>query len=145
MYFSFLATGFMDFLHYSITIIKVLPYRLQCYIIAKCIVTYMSHICLLPAGPYMQLQNPQLFIHRSYIYTSLTISKKEGYPLLFNTSLSAHLSTYINCWWFNRIVTCKAGITETSLVTYHLTKLICFKISKRICTDFLTYLFNSSS
>ncbi len=135
----------MDFLHYSITIIKVLPYRLQCYIIAKCIVTYMSHICLLPAGPYMQLQNPQLFIHRSYIYTSLTISKKEGYPLLFNTSLSAHLSTYINCWWFNRIVTCKAGITETSLVTYHLTKLICFKISKRICTDFLTYLFNSSS
>lgn len=135
----------MDFLHYSITIIKVLPYRLQCYIIAKCIVTYMSHICLLPAGPYMQLQNPQLFIHRSYIYTSLTISKKEGYPLLFNTSLSAHLSTYINCWWFNRIVTCKAGITETSLVTYHLTKLICFKISKRICTDFLTYLFYSSS
>lgn len=135
----------MDFLHYSITIIKVLPYRLQCYIIAKCIVTYMSHICLLPAGLYMQLQNPQLFIHRSYIYTSLTISKKEGYPLLFNTSLSAHLSTYINCWWFNRIVTCKAGITETSLVTYHLTKLICFKISKRICTDFLTYLFNSSS
>ena len=135
----------MDFLHYSFTIIKVLPYRLQCYIIAKCIVTYMSHICLLPAGPYMQLQNPQLFIHRSYIYTSLTISKKEGYPLLFNTSLSAHLSTYINCWWFNRIVTCKAGITETSLVTYHLTKLICFKISKRICTDFLTYLFNSSS
>lgn len=135
----------MDFLHYSITIIKVLPYRLQCYIIAKCIVTYMSHICLLPAEPYMQLQNPQLFIHRSYIYTSLTISKKEGYPLLFNTSLSAHLSTYINCWWFNRIVTCKAGITETSLVTYHLTKLICFKISKRICTDFLTYLFNSSS
>ena len=135
----------MDFLHYSITIIKVLPYRLQCYIIAKCIVTYMSHICLLPAGPYMQLQNPQLFIHRSYIYTSLTISKKEGYPLLFNTSLSAHLSTYINCWWFNRIVTCKAGITETSLVTYHLTKLICFKISKRIYTDFLTYLFNSSS
>ena len=135
----------MDFLHYSITIIKVLPYRLQCYIIAKCIVTYMSHICLLPAGLYMQLQNPQLFIHRSYIYTSLTISKKEGYPLLFNTSSSAHLSTYINCWWFNRIVTCKAGITETSLVTYHLTKLICFKISKRICTDFLTYLFNSSS
>ena len=135
----------MDFLHYSITIIKVLPYRLQCYIIAKCIVTYMSHICLLPAGLYMQLQNPQLFIHRSYIYTSLTISKKEGYPLLFNTSLSAHLSTYINCWWFNRIVTCKAGITETSLVTYHLTKLICFKISKRICTDFLTYLFYSSS
>lgn len=135
----------MDFLHYSIIIIKVLPYRLQCYIIAKCIVTYMSYICLLPAGLYMQLQNPQLFIHRSYIYTSLTISKKEGYPLLFNTSLSAHLSTYINCWWFNRIVTCKAGITETSLVTYHLTKLICFKISKRICTDFLTYLFNSSS
>lgn len=135
----------MDFLHYSITIIKVLPYRLQCYIIAKCIVTYISHICLLPAGLYMQLQNPQLFIHRSYIYTSLTISKKEGYPLLFNTSLSAHLSTYINCWWFNRIVTCKAGITETSLVTYHLTKLICFKISQRICTDFLTYLFNSSS
>ena len=157
----------MDFLHYSITIIKVLPYRLQCYIIAKCIVTYMSHICLLPAnvcnlchnaqrvymshicllpaGLYMQLQNPQLFIHRSYIYTSLTISKKEGYPLLFNTSLSAHLSTYINCWWFNRIVTCKAGITETSLVTYHLTKLICFKISQRICADFLTYLFNSSS
>lgn len=135
----------MDFLHYSITIIKVLPYRLQCYIIAKCIVTYISHICLLPAELYMQLQNPQLFIHRSYIYTSLTISKKEGYPLLFNTSLSAHLSTYINCWWFNRIVTCKAGITETSLVTYHLTKLVCFKISKRICTDFLTYLFNSSS
>ena len=66
----------MDFLHYSITIIKVLPYRLQCYIIAKCIVTYMSHICLLPAGLYMQLQNPQLFIHRSYIYTSLTISKR---------------------------------------------------------------------
>lgn len=135
----------MDFLHYSITIIKVLPYRLQCYIIAKCIVTYMSHICLLPAGLYMQLQNPQLFIHRSYIYTSLTISKKEGYPLLFNTSLSAHLSTYINCWWFNRIVTCKAGITEACLITYHLTKLICFKISQRICTDFLTYLFNSSS
>ena len=135
----------MDFLHYSFTIIKVLPYRLQCYIIAKCIVTYMSHICFLPAGPYMQLLNPQLFIHRSYIYTSLTISKNEGYPLLFNTSLSAHLSTYINCWWFNRIVTCKAGITETSLDTYHLTKLICIKISKRICTDFLTYLFNSSS
>lgn len=135
----------MDFLHYSITIIKVLPYRLQCYIIAKCIVTYMSHICLLPAGLYMQLKNPQLFIHRSYIYTSLTISKKEGYPLLFNTSLSAHLSTYINCWWFNRIVTCKAGITEACLITYHLTKLICFKISQRICTDFLTYLFNSSS
>ena len=142
----------MDFLHYSITIIKVLPYRLQCYIIAKCIVTYMSHICLLPAnvcnlfhnaqrvymshicllpaGLYMQLQNPQLFIHRSYIYTSLTISKKEGYPLLFNTSLSAHLSTYINCWWFNRIVTCKAGITEACLITYHLTKLVCFKVSK---------------
>ena len=141
----------MDFLHYSITI-KVLPYRLQCYIIAKCIVTYMSHICLLPAnvcnlchnaqrvymshicllpaGLYMQLQNPQLFIHRSYIYTSLTISKKEGYPLLFNTSLSAHLSTYINCWWFNRIVTCKAGITEACLITYHLTKLVCFKVSK---------------
>ena len=142
----------MDFLHYSITIIKVLPYRLQCYIIAKCIVTYMSHICLLPAnvcnlchnaqrvymshicllpaGLYMQLQNPQLFIHRSYIYTSLTISKKEGYPLLFNTSLSAHLSTYINCWWFNRIVTCKAGITEACLISYHLTKLVCFKVSK---------------
>ena len=142
----------MDFLHYSITIIKVLPYRLQCYIIAKCIVTYMSHICLLPAnvcnlchnaqrvymshicllpaGLYMQLQNPQLFIHRSYIYTSLTISKKEGYPILFNTSLSAHLSTYINCWWFNRIVTCKAGITEACLITYHLTKLVCFKVSK---------------
>ena len=142
----------MDFLNYSITIIKVLPYRLQCYIIAKCIVTYMSHICLLPAnvcnlchnaqrvymshicllpaGLYMQLQNPQLFIHRSYIYTSLTISKKEGYPLLFNTSLSAHLSTYINCWWFNRIVTCKAGITEACLITYHLTKLVCFKVSK---------------
>ena len=142
----------MYFLHYSITIIKVLPYRLQCYIIAKCIVTYMSHICLLPAnvcnlchnaqrvymshicllpaGLYMQLQNPQLFIHRSYIYTSLTISKKEGYPLLFNTSLSAHLSTYINCWWFNRIVTCKAGITEACLITYHLTKLVCFKVSK---------------
>ena len=142
----------MDILHYSITIIKVLPYRLQCYIIAKCIVTYMSHICLLPAnvcnlchnaqrvymshicllpaGLYMQLQNPQLFIHRSYIYTSLTISKKEGYPLLFNTSLSAHLSTYINCWWFNRIVTCKAGITEACLITYHLTKLVCFKVSK---------------
>lgn len=142
----------MNFLHYSITIIKVLPYRLQCYIIAKCIVTYMSHICLLPAnvcnlchnaqrvymshicllpaGLYMQLQNPQLFIHRSYIYTSLTISKKEGYPLLFNTSLSAHLSTYINCWWFNRIVTCKAGITEACLITYHLTKLVCFKVSK---------------
>ena len=142
----------MYFLHYLITIIKVLPYRLQCYIIAKCIVTYMSHICLLPAnvcnlchnaqrvymshicllpaGLYMQLQNPQLFIHRSYIYTSLTISKKEGYPLLFNTSLSAHLSTYINCWWFNRIVTCKAGITEACLITYHLTKLVCFKVSK---------------
>jgi amidophosphoribosyltransferase len=82
------------------------------------------------AGLYMQLQNPQLFIHRSYIYTSLTISKKEGYPLLFNTSLSAHLSTYINCWWFNRIVTCKAGITEACLITYHLTKLVCFKVSK---------------
>lgn len=135
----------MDFLHYSITIIKVLPYRLQCYIIAKCIVTYMSHICLLPAGLYMQLQNPQLFIHRSYIYTSLTISKKEGYPLLFNTSLSAHLSTNIYCRWFDWIISSKTCITETSLVTYHLTKLICFKISQRICTDFLTYLFNSSS
>ena len=135
----------MDFLHYSITIIKVLPYRLQCYIIAKCIVTYMSHICLLPAGLYMQLQNPQLFIHRSYIYTSLTISKKEGYPLLFNTSLSAHLSTNIYCRWFDWIISSKTCITETSLVTYHFTKLICFKISQRICTDFLTYLFNSSS
>ena len=135
----------MDFLHYSITIIKVLPYRLQCYIIAKCIVTYMSHICLLPAGLYMQLQNPQLFIHRSYIYTSLTISKKEGYPLLFNTSLSAHLSTNIYCRWFDWIISSKTCITEACLVTYHLTKLICFKISQRICTNFLTYLFNSSS
>ena len=102
--------------------------------------SFLSIIIIIP---------PDFIVYSSYYTPNIYRKGERDFPLLNKTSVysavSAHLSTNIYCRWFDWIISSKTCITEASLVTYHLTKLICFKIAQRICADVLADLFNCSS